>query len=149
MFPGLTVKLLDKQFPPLQRRLGIGPEGRLYDLRHTAVTYAIAYAQATEGVSIADVARWAGAHRNSTTLDTYCHVLDSSPGLAGVMAARVPGRAGEAAVGRRGGRPGRVAFRVSVPVVGRPFPVARANIPVPDIAERVRVDGSALARETA
>jgi integrase len=73
------------EFPRLQHRLGIQPQGRPYDLRHTAITHAIAYAQVTAGVSIADVARWAGHSRNSTTLDTYCHVLDSSPGLADVM----------------------------------------------------------------
>jgi integrase len=85
VFPGLTVKRVDVEFSRLQRRLGIAPEGRPYDLRHTAITHAIAYAQVTAGVSIADVARWAGHSRNSTTLDTYCHVLDSSPGLADVM----------------------------------------------------------------
>jgi integrase len=87
MFPGLTVKQLDKEFPRFQRRLGLAPLARPYDLRHTAITHAIAYAQVTAGVSIADVARWAGHSRNSTTLDTYCHVLDSSPGLADVMVA--------------------------------------------------------------
>src|SRR5258708_4116497 len=80
MFPGMTVKALDGRLHRLQRRLGIEPPGRPYDLRHTAITHAIAYAQVTPGVSIADVARWAGHRRNSTTLDTYCHVLDSSPG---------------------------------------------------------------------
>jgi integrase len=85
IFPSMTVKALDGQFERLQRRLGIAPPGRPYDLRHTAITHAIAYAQVTAGVSIADVARWAGHRRNSTTLDTYCHVLDSSPGLAEVM----------------------------------------------------------------
>jgi integrase len=85
VFPGLTVKRVDVEFPRLQHRLGIEPAGRPYDLRHTAITHAIAYAQVTAGVSIADVARWAGHSRNSTTLDTYCHVLDSSPGLADVM----------------------------------------------------------------
>lgn len=86
LFPGMTVKALDGRLHRLQRRLGIAPPGRPYDLRHTAITHAIAYAQTTPGVSIADVARWAGHRRNSTTLDTYCHVLDSSPGLADVMA---------------------------------------------------------------
>lgn len=85
IFPAMTVKALDGQFHRLQRHLGIAPAGRPYDLRHTAITHAIAYAQVTAGVSIADVARWAGHRRNSTTLDTYCHVLDSSPGMAEVM----------------------------------------------------------------
>src|SRR5207253_1317659 len=86
MFPDLSTKALDKGFYRLQDRLNISPRGRPYDLRHTAITHAIAYAQVTPGVSIADVARWAGHSRNSTTLDTYCHVLDSSPGLGDVMA---------------------------------------------------------------
>jgi integrase len=85
LFPTMTVKGFDNHFRRLQVRLGLEPLGRPYDLRHTAITHAIAYADDTAGVSIADVARWAGHSRNSTTLDTYCHVLRSSPGMSDVM----------------------------------------------------------------
>jgi integrase len=48
----MTVKALDGRLHRLQRRLGIAPPGRPYDLRHTAITHAIAYAQTTPGVSM-------------------------------------------------------------------------------------------------
>jgi integrase len=85
LFPSLTVNVFGMRFNALQKRLNMEPTGRPYDLRHTAITHAIAYADNTSGVSIADVAQWAGHSRNSTTLDTYCHVLRSSPGLSDIM----------------------------------------------------------------
>jgi hypothetical protein len=69
---GFTVEQLDREFPRSQRHLGLARVGRQYDLRQTAITHAIAYAQVTAGVSIADVACWAG---------------EGSPGLADVMVA--------------------------------------------------------------
>lgn len=86
VFPGLQVKNFDRVFGLAQKRCGIEPPGRPYDLRHTAITHAMAYAQVTPGVSLADVARWAGHSRNSTTLDTYTHVLEGNSGMAEVMA---------------------------------------------------------------
>jgi len=47
MFPGMSVKALDGRLHRLQHRLGIAPPGRPYDLRHTAITHAVAYAQVT------------------------------------------------------------------------------------------------------
>ncbi len=57
-----------------------------YDLRHTAITHAMAYARVADGVSLADVARWAGHSRTSTTLDNYTHLLPINAGMVVTMA---------------------------------------------------------------
>ena len=80
-----SLRQLDAAFEALLRRLNL-PHRRPYDLRHTAITHAMAYARETDGVSIEDVAVWAGHSRSSTTLDNYTHLLPSSPGVVATMA---------------------------------------------------------------
>jgi integrase len=80
-----TLKQLDAAFESLLRRLRLRHR-RPYDLRHTAISHAIAYARETDGVSIEDVAVWAGHSRSSTTLDNYTHLLPNTPGVVATMA---------------------------------------------------------------
>lgn len=90
VFPGelgkhLGEQSLLKQFHALLDRIGVRRR-RCYDLRHTAITHAMAYMRVTDGVSIADVALWAGHSKSSTTLDNYTHLLPASPGVILAMA---------------------------------------------------------------
>lgn len=52
------------------------------DLRHTAITVALAFANETAGVSYANVSRWAGHERVSTTTDCYLHNGAIAPGAS-------------------------------------------------------------------
>lgn len=72
-------------FTQLLRRTAIRHR-RPYDCRHTAITMVIAYTRVTDGLSVADVARWAGHSQYSTTLNTYTHLLPSSRSLVESMA---------------------------------------------------------------
>lgn len=90
IFPGagdghLGEQSLLKQFHRLLDRIGVHRR-RCYDLRHTAITHAMAYMRVTDGVSIADIALWAGHSKSSTTLDNYTHLLPASPGVVLAMA---------------------------------------------------------------
>jgi integrase len=80
------IAVLDKLFSKrLLPQLGLNHHVP-YDLRHTAITHAIAYARIEDGVSIADVSRWAGHSRVSTTLDNYVHMLPVNAGMVVTMA---------------------------------------------------------------
>lgn len=81
----VCVQTLDKMFVRLLATAGLAHR-RPYDLRHTAITHAIAYARVTDGVSIQDVAAWAGHAKSSTTLDTYTHLLPVNSGVVVTMA---------------------------------------------------------------
>jgi integrase len=79
------LQTLNRDYARLLQRLGIRYR-RPYDCRHTAITMVIAYTHLTDGLSIADVARWAGHAEHSTTLNTYLHLLPTSQGLVEAMA---------------------------------------------------------------
>jgi integrase len=49
------------------------------DLRHTAITVALAHAKESEGITYANVSRWAGHSQVSTTTDNYLHMLPNGP----------------------------------------------------------------------
>jgi integrase len=50
------------------------------DLRHTAISVALAYAKEAEGISYANVSAWAGHASVSITIDNYLHMLPAGPG---------------------------------------------------------------------
>lgn len=49
------------------------------DLRHTAISVALAYAKEAEGISYANVSAWAGHASVSITIDNYLHMLPAGP----------------------------------------------------------------------
>ena len=90
LFPGrdglpIRPQTFGYAFTQLLRRLAIRHR-RPYDCRHTAITMVIAYTRVTDGLSVADVARWAGHSQYSTTLNTYTHLLPGSRSLLEAMA---------------------------------------------------------------
>jgi integrase len=90
LFPGadgrpIRLSTFGSAFTRLLHRLGLRHR-RPYDCRHTAITMVIAYTRITDGLSIADVARWAGHSQQSTTLSTYTHLLPASRSLVEAMA---------------------------------------------------------------
>jgi len=84
-YPVIKLQQLDSFFARLLHRLHLRHR-RPYDLRHTAITHAVAYARITDGVSLQDVAAWAGHSSSSITLDNYTHLLPINPGMVVTMA---------------------------------------------------------------
>jgi integrase len=73
-------------FKPTVKRLGLPARLRFHDLRHTAVSIALA-----KGVPPVDVARWVGHSDPGATLRTYAHVLpDRHDSVASVFEAVRP-----------------------------------------------------------
>jgi integrase len=68
--PLIVSSLKRRHLEPILRRAGLPTSTRVHDLRHTAISHALAH-----GAPIADVSQWAGHASVAITLSLYAHAL--------------------------------------------------------------------------